>query len=257
MATTIKMDSEGNGHTLLCLHGLGGRGHWFQGLSQRMRDRFRVIRLDLPGTGQNREGLSPFTAENCLKALAGLIESLPGPLTLVGQSMGTIFALKLQERMPGRFHSLVCVGGLPEIIPTIRLRLSERRERIMQSGLQGLGLAAAKGVFAKATFERLPGLIAEFISDFEALSQDEYVEGLDILLSTSATSAVPAAQIPCLVLSGIEDTYAPPLAVTPFASSLPGPVTRVEIPDCGHMAFLEKVDVFSEKIAEFLNSSQP
>src|SRR4051794_33978570 len=85
---------EGSGPALYCLHGIGGGAHWFQGLTVRLRSRFRVVSLDLPGTGANRLGHTPFTQERCAEALVRHLESREAaPVSLLGHSLGAMLAL--------------------------------------------------------------------------------------------------------------------------------------------------------------------
>jgi pimeloyl-ACP methyl ester carboxylesterase len=72
--------------------------------------------------------------------------------------------------------------------------------------------------------------------------------------ASAAVDAPPAARLPCLVLGGSEDAYAPPAEVARFAGALPGPMRRIELNDCGHMPFFEYPALFSNWIAEFLKS---
>jgi pimeloyl-ACP methyl ester carboxylesterase len=55
-------------------------------------------------------------------------------------------------------------------------------------------------------------------------------------------------------VTGAEDRYAPPAAVRPFASSIPGAAYR-ELPDCGHMPFLEALDAFNGIVDGFLSET--
>ena len=237
---------------MLCLHGLGGGAHWFQGLSARLQDRIRFLALDLPGTGDNRRAYAPFTLEGCLEALAGLVAEQTGPVSILGHSLGTILALKLNAMVPGRIASLILVGGLPEVTPAIRIRLQRRRSQILRTGMLGIGKPAADGVFSATTRALQPHAAARFAAQFEALPWEEYLEVLQALLSASAAHAVPEANLPCLVVSGREDTYAPPRETIAFTKTLPGHVRRILLPDCGHLPFLERPALLGAVLSRFL-----
>lgn len=252
MANRLTITSLGSGPTLLCLHGLGGGAHWFHGVGHRLQDRLRVVSLDLPGTGENRECNAPFTLDGCLRALAELIREQPGPISLLGHSLGAILALKLNAMVPGRVCSLILVGGLPEVTPSIRIRLQERREKILRTGMRGIGRQAVEGVFSPKTRLLHPIVTARFASQLDALPPEEYLEVLDSLLSASAAVEVRKARLPCLVVSGRDDTYAPPRAAGAFARDLPGRVRRVLLSDCGHLPFLERPALLNAVISRFL-----
>lgn len=248
----LACESLGSGPALLCLHGLGGGAHWFKGLAQRLQDRFRVITLDLPGTGANREGLEPFTLERCVDALVRLLRTESCPINVLGHSLGTILALRMYAAAPDRIGSLICVGGLPSVRPAMRKRLQARRERILSGGMAGLGWEAAEGVFSGATLRGNPEVAALFARGLEACDPREYLEVLDTLLAAGAEDVLPVAAAPCLVLTGSEDAYAPPADTRRFAAALPGRVRGVEMVGCGHLPFLESPRLFAREIGAFL-----
>ena len=255
MTGPLIVESEGSGHAILCMHGLGGGAHWFKGLALRLRARYRILSLDLPGTGANRAGHAPYSIEHVVETLSGYLAGEPGPVSLLGHSMGTILALKINAALPGRISSLISVGGLPAVTNAMRKRLSDRRDEILRTGsMAGIGWRAAEGVFAKATLKRDPEILALYARQFESHDPHIYVECLEALLASSAEDVLGMARLPCLVLGGSEDAYAPPAEVTRFAGALPGPMRRIELNDCGHMPFLEYPALFSNWIAEFLKS---
>lgn len=248
----LALESEGSGPVLLCLHGLGGGSHWFKGLAVRLGSGYRVVSMDLPGTGRNRPGQTPFSVERCVEAVLRVAGSGPEPISLLGHSLGTIIALKAYAAAPDRFRSLIFVGGLPTVRPAIRARLADRRNRIREKGMAGLGWSVAEGVFARATMEKQPEIAAQFARGLEALPAEEYLETLDALLRADATGAVSSVGAPCMVLTGSEDAYAPLAESRHFFSSLPGAVRGVDIRDCGHMPFLERPEDFCGEVATFL-----
>jgi 3-oxoadipate enol-lactonase len=253
MSNPLIFDSQGNGPTLLCLHGVGGCAHWFRGLAHRLQDRFRVLALDMPGTGVNREGHAPFTIERATDALAQWLAALETPpVALLGHSMGTIIGLRLAARM--RLRSLLCVGGLPAVTPANHKRLSERAALIRAQGMAGLAWRVAEGNFSKSTLSQRPEIAALFGRLWESQSAETYLEGLDSLLAADAGPFLAHAAMPCLVLRGAEDGYAPAEESRRFAAALPGPVRFVELEGCAHMPFLEAPEAFAAAIADFLES---
>lgn len=258
----LRIEEDGAGPAILCLHGVGGTGAWFKGLSLRLRDRFRVIALDLPGTGANREGHAPFAIERATDALAGFLEDLAArgtaPVSVLGHSLGTMIGLRLaahprlQSPPDSRLHSLICVGGLPAVTPANHKRLSERASLIRRQGMAGLAWRVAEGNFSKATLSQRPEIASLFGRLWESQPAETYLEGLDSLLAADAAPFLKHATMPCLMLRGAEDGYAPAEESRRFAASLPGPVRFVELEGCAHMPFLEAPEAFAAAIADFL-----
>ena len=256
MATPdLRIEEDGKGPPILCLHGVGGTGAWFKGLSLRLKDRFRVIALDLPGTGANRQGHAPFSIERATDALAEWLAAREtAPVAILGHSLGTIIGLRLAAHplMRARLNSLLCVGGLPAVTPASHKRLSERAALIRAQGMAGLAWRVAEGNFSKTTLSQRPEIASLFGSLWESQSAEAYLEGVDSLLAADAGPCVAQAALPCLVLRGAEDGYAPAEESRRFAATLPGPVRFVELEGCAHMAFLEAPEAFAAAIADFL-----
>lgn len=265
----LRLEEIGSGHTLICLHGLGGGAYFFSGLGHRLKDRFRVVAFDLPGTGRNRvpvpdsafptitglKSFTTFTMRSCVATLAGLLKSHePGTVSVLGHSLGTIIALLAEQAAPGRLRSMIFVGGLPTVTRTIRERLGARAERIRKTGMAGIGAEAVAGIFSRRFLASNPETVALFASRLEANQPDEYLGCLEELLRADATPALGKINLPCLALTGTEDQYAPPEAVIRFGTGLSNPATYLELQACGHMPFLENPEAFAQEIGRFLDS---
>jgi pimeloyl-ACP methyl ester carboxylesterase len=98
------------------------------------------------------------------------------------------------------------------------------------------------------------GLVARL---WESQDPQAYLEGIDSLLAAGAGSLPVPARLPCLVLRGREDRYAPAEESRRFAASLPGPARFLELEDCAHMPFLEAPEAFAAAIAGYLESPAP
>lgn len=244
---------------LLCLHGLGGGTHFFGGLGALLDSagKCRVIAIDQPGSG-----LSPLTGTFSFDAVADLVVTLAKtghvdgqPLYLLGHSMGTILALEVIRRAPDLAAGLIIVGGLPEPQPGARTRIRDRVETIRgrKDGLAGMGAEVVAANFSRRSQTERPELTALFAKLFERQDPLAYMSTAGALAAWTARELPPLDGVPCLVITGEEDRYAPPDAIHTFARSLPPPRTRVEImADCGHLPFLEQPAAFAALVSSFL-----
>lgn len=254
-ADRLIVEAYGKGPAILCLHGVGGCGAWFRGLGERLQDRYRVLALDLPGTGANREGFAPFSIERSAAILAGYLERTEAaPVALLGHSMGAIIGLHLAALAPARLRAFLSVGGLPAVTEGTRVRLEERKPLIRAHGMAGLGWKVVLANFPQAFIARNPETLALFARLWESQDPQAYLEGLDSLLSAAAAGLAGRVRSPSLVLRGSEDRYAPSEESRRFAASLPGPARLVELDGCAHMPFLEDPAAFAAAIAGYLDS---
>jgi pimeloyl-ACP methyl ester carboxylesterase len=251
--SVIHIDEAGTGRPVLALHGLGGGAYFFHGLAAHMGHRHRVCAVDLPGTGLSTSPM-PFSLHSWVADLGELVADHIGePVAIVGHSMGTILALEAWDVWPDWIRGLVFVGGLPEVRPAIRERLTARASAMADSPMAGWGAKVSPGIFSPATFASRPEVIGLFERLFDTHDVPPYLRSLEILLGASAVSSVPAVRVPCLAITGQDDQYAPPDLVRAFMGSMTAPARVEVIPDAAHMPFFEQPGPFARLVGEFLD----
>jgi pimeloyl-ACP methyl ester carboxylesterase len=120
------------GPAILLLHGFGSSLHSWEGWAARLEDRFRVIRLDLPGfalTGPDPTG--DYSDARAVAVLSALLDALGiAQADVAGNSMGGRIAWRFALAEPGRVRRLVLVApdgfaspgrpyGAPEPVPPL------------------------------------------------------------------------------------------------------------------------------------------
>jgi pimeloyl-ACP methyl ester carboxylesterase len=252
----IRLWEGGEGPPLLLVHGLGGAAWNFSELAPRLSGR-RLLIPDLPGHG----GSPPLPATVGLAGFADAVAAcLPGPVDVLGHSLGGVVALRLAQRWPELVRRLVLAA--PAGI-TSSTRASELV--IALAGLFQPGRRAGRHVRAIARSRRLRRLVfgSFLVSDADLLSP-RAVHGLlrgsrlhtDVLgagLALAADDPRPAldrVRCPVLVLWGARDLQVPLEDGFEYARRLHAPI-RV-IADCGHLLVVERPDVCARAALEFL-----
>jgi len=121
----VALGGFGHGPTLVLVHGLGsGTEHWLP-MARELAHDHRVVLVELPG-----HGVSEMPSSLSLDELAdGLDRALdaegPGPVTLVGHSIGGLVATAEALRAPGRVRALVLIETAlrPQLEPADRAAL--------------------------------------------------------------------------------------------------------------------------------------
>jgi pimeloyl-ACP methyl ester carboxylesterase len=249
------VEDRGQGAATLALHGLGGGAYFFRGFADRLQFEYRIVTVDLPGTGRSTSE-TVTSMDRWVEELGALVDRLgAGPVVIIGHSMGTMLALKAWAAWRAKIRGLVFVGGLPRVRPLIRERLSQRLTALTgASDLSGWGPKVSPGVFSPASFRDRPETVALFERVFETQPLDVYTRCCQILLDADASSIVPTVTVPAMVLTGTDDQYAPPVAVTEFARQLPTQPRLEIVPDCGHLPFLEQPAAFADAVKSFLRT---
>jgi pimeloyl-ACP methyl ester carboxylesterase len=135
----LRLLEGGEGPAVVLLHGRGNAASmWFPLLSELAREH-RVLAVDLPGFGcSSAPGGAVRTAEEGLRFFVEPVEEVlstlaPGPMTLVGHSLGGLVSLELalRGRVPVERLVLVDAMGLgPEMARDARLFFRVGPERV-------------------------------------------------------------------------------------------------------------------------------
>jgi pimeloyl-ACP methyl ester carboxylesterase len=250
----IRLFEGGQGPPLLLLHGFGGAAWNFTELVPLLAGR-RLLIPDLPGHG----GSAPLPAVT-MSGLADVVaELLPGPLPVLGHSMGGVVALRLAERHPELVSGLVLAA--PAGI-TSSTRLSEAS--LAFAGMVQPARIAGRHVDRIAESPRLRRLVfGRFeVSNADALS-GRAVHGFlrGPRLHTDALGAgialarddprafLDRVGCPTLVLFGARDQQVPVEDGFEYARLL-GASLRL-VADCGHLLIGERPDVCARAVLDF------
>lgn len=145
---------EGRGRTLLFLHAGPGWLFIYRDLIMQLRDQFRCVGLDLPGTGLSRAapGYQP-SIEAASEVVGAFIRTLDlRNITLVVHDVGTPVALGAAVRMPDRFTAVAITEGFawplaaenPGIARTLRI-VGSRPVGLMNDVFNVLARATVNG----------------------------------------------------------------------------------------------------------------
>jgi 2-hydroxy-6-oxonona-2,4-dienedioate hydrolase len=92
---------------IVLLHGLASRIEEYERLIDLLRERRRVIVMDLPGNGYSDKPARPYTLTFLEDSVLGLLDHLHvKEVDLAGGSLGGGMVLRLAHRVPGRFRRL-------------------------------------------------------------------------------------------------------------------------------------------------------
>ncbi len=255
----------GRGEPLVMCH--GGPGLWDMAgsLAASLAGRFRVIRWDQRGCGRS-EHRGPYSVARCVADLDAVrAQAGPGKAALFGHSWGATLALRYALDHPDRVSALVyaCGTGLgwawrEPFGQAISARLAPHRARIEELKAAGQDREATI-VQWSADFDdsRAREHAEEMATPWFGVNQDCYTQIWSELQRTWHEDELIAQcrqlQIPVLILDGARDLR-PRWAVDSLERALPR-VTRVVLPDAGHIPWLEAPEEVIGPLRDFLERS--
>ncbi|GHA87993.1 pimeloyl-ACP methyl ester esterase BioH [Cognatilysobacter bugurensis] len=249
------VETIGRGPALGLIHGWAMHGGLFAPLVERLRDRFTLHLVDLPGHGHARDdarALDPATLAR------ELVERVPDAVWL-GWSLGGQIALRAALDHPQRVRGAVLVASSPRFVrgedwphgvsPTLFSDFGDALQRDFRGTLEGfLALEALGSESAQAELRELRT---------QAFARGEpaphaLLEGLKLLDAFDVRDALPRLQVPTLWLSGRRDRLVPAGAM-PAAAALAPSARSVVIAGAGHAPFLGAADAVADEIVRFMD----
>jgi len=250
-----------SGLPVVFLHGVGARAdRWRANLSAFALAGYHAFALDLPGHGYaEKHGKLDFEPPALVDFLEGTIEQLgiPSSAVWVGTSYGAVLAAALARLRPQRVAALVLVGclGLAPLGESALQRMSD-------------ALTARTRADTRAKLERLvfdPALVTNdwVLEEFrfnnshgagEALAAlANFVEHGRLLRQQSVLRWLQAMgnSVPLALAWGVQDRSVPVDVGRMACRALPW-AQWIEISDACHAPYLERPDLFNERVLAFL-----
>jgi 2-succinyl-6-hydroxy-2,4-cyclohexadiene-1-carboxylate synthase len=254
---------EGEGPAIVVLHGFTGDAESMESVAQGLRDRYRVVRLELVGHGESdapRE-VSAYAMSACVEQVVAAVHALELDRPhLLGYSMGGRVALAAGLAHPEAFERLVLVGATAGIADPDRREERIASDRALADRIEEQGVERfvdewmALPIFASQ---------ARLGEQFRHRARDQRLRnrahGLAHSLRGMGAGAqppldewLPGLDRPVLLVVGGEDAKFRAIAAS-LEALLPAARTSV-LPGVGHAAHLEAPVAFAEEVVGFLSA---
>ncbi|MGE2732269.1 alpha/beta fold hydrolase [Mycolicibacterium vaccae] len=253
----LAYDDRGSGEPVLFIAGRGGAGrtwHLHQ-VPVFTRAGYRCVTFDNRGIGAT-ENASDFTTETMVGDVVDLIEKLDlAPVRIVGVSMGSFIAQELMVARPELVRSAVLMATRGRHDRT-RTFFGQAERAMAESGVQLPTEFDAKirllESFSPKTLND-DNAVRDWIDMFTMWPQ-KHTPGLRAQLSIAPEgSRLPAYQnitTPTLVIGFADDVLLPSYLGREVANAMPR-ARFLEIPDTGHLGFIEKPEAVNTAILNF------
>jgi 3-oxoadipate enol-lactonase len=248
----IFYESTGDGPAILFVHGLGGTGNVWHAQRVALSKYFRVITIDLPGSGRSDKTQEKYSFAQWVEQIAALANQLQlGRFTLVGHSMTTILAQNFAARHGDRLDALILCGPLTELPPAGKDAFAKRAETVLKDGMVAIVDAVLAGGLTAATREANPALAGMVREMLASNCPKCYAGHCHALREASARADQANIRVPTLILDGDQDTVTPLASAKAIAAAIPGAKIRI-VPDTAHLTMLERPGAFNAALVEFL-----
>lgn len=254
----ISYSDSGKGQTIVLLHGYLETSEVWNGFAAKLANRFRVVAMDLPGTGSSDVYGDIHTMEFMAEAVKTMIDHLDiEQIFLCGHSLGgyvtMAFVELFSEKLSGYclFHST----PFPDTVETIDKR--KREIQIVKMGKKNLMYPDnVTRMFAASNLEKLSAAFQRSKEIASRIPGDGIIAVLNGMMQRpSRLNIMEEGKIPCLWILGSMDSYIPCEQVQTRVV-LPSNAKTVILENSGHVGFIEEEDKSVKVITDFMNQLQ-
>jgi pimeloyl-ACP methyl ester carboxylesterase len=255
----LSYQRSGSGKPVVLIMGssAGGRVWTMHQTPELNRSGYETVTFDNRGITPSDVPPGDYCLADMVADTRGLIESLRlGPCHIVGTSMGAMIAQELAIVSPELVRSMVLMATRARS-DVIRRSQSEADRVLLDSGIR----LPPKYAATRAVIEMLsPATLNDdravtgWLEIFELAGNGTTARGQATVLSgqEDRRPALRDLTVPCRVIAFTDDLVCPPHLVAEVADAIPD-CDFVEIPDCGHLGYLERPEAVNSAIVEFLD----
>jgi pimeloyl-ACP methyl ester carboxylesterase len=255
----------GAGPPVILIHGFGGSMWQWEHQQHALSQHFRVLTLDLLGSGLSDKPDIEYGPDQMLAFCAGFMDALAIPrATLVGNSMGAGLAIGMALTHPARVDKLVLIAGLPPRVmekltsPTIRRAMETRvpvwlislgnwlfggfmTESILREIVHDPAVLTPAVIERSNRNRQRPGLIKPIMAVRDSLP----------LWESGFATRIGAITQPTLVIWGENDRVFPIAIGEELHRAIQGS-QFARIPNAGHIPQWERPDLVNQSLIEFI-----
>ena len=255
----------GAGSPVILIHGFGGSMWQWEYQQHTLSQHFRVLTLDLPGSGLSDKPEIDYRPDQMLDFFVGFMDAVKiSQATLVGNSMGAGLAIGMALAHPSRVNKLVLIDGLPQQVmekltsPSVRRALETSAPAWLVSfGNMLFGALMTESVLKEIVHDptlltpmviersnrnrQRPGIIKPILAARESLP----------LWESGFAMRIGEILHPTLVIWGEEDRVFPIAVGRELHRTIKGS-RFIGIPTAGHIPQWERPDVVNQALIAFM-----
>lgn len=235
---------------LVMIHGFLGGGAQWDSTAAALAPGVRVIAPDLPGFGGNARLAAP----SAIADFADAVLALPAlrkteRFYLLGHSMGGMIAQEIVRKAPARIAALILYATGPRgTMPGRFETVAASRRRVLEEGAKAAAARIAATWFLAAA---AAPAYSQVVRLARRAPPQSHLAGLTAMARWDGRADLRRIAAPTLIIWGSGDRSYRFAQIQSLWRGIPGADLAV-IPGAAHFAHLEKPDLFSRIVGDFL-----
>lgn len=242
-----------DGPVAVLIHGLGwdAESLWSGTMGALSAGSFRVLAPDMRGVGGTPATDAAYTIDLYAGDVdAALRKLLVGRAAFVGFSLGAPVAAAAAALHGGATALVLACGGLSST-PEGEAGTEAMLARVAPLSPHAFAVEQAEAIFHPPWAAAHPEAVTAFIARRVAMDQDALHRAFRSGRGIDLRAEVAGLGVPVQVIAAADDNFITVETLRGIAEAIPGARFGI-VPDCGHMAPVERPDVFDPLLADFL-----
>ena len=256
----INYVEEGDGFPIVLIHGLVGDHTAWTPQVNILKDKYRMIAVDNPGSGTSSPVTGPCTTEELADTMLSLMRKLGVEKAhVLGRSLGGLIGQHMALRDPDRVHSLVMTAAAPKIDPIGRRLLENMREILeWRDNWSDWARHAAHAFVTPQFFNENPEAMSKIVAliSNEALSKVSYVNLNHTALSHDTSEQLKDIRCPTLIMAGRLDPICGMLGTDLMTASIPNSETVI-FEKSSHFFMIEEAEKAMSTLTDWFSKHTP
>lgn len=241
----VNYQVEGNGQSILLLHGWRGCIDSWYPVTQYLKSKYKVYVLDLPGFGKSETPMPPFDYYSYGDLIGSFIKQLKidKPI-IIGHSFGGSIAAGIAARYPELVRKIV-------LVDSSGIRIKDLRFFTINIASE-MGKNLFRLPIISQFYPGIRNLFYKIIGEEDYLMAGKLKATLTAVVRQDIKHLLININCPTLLLWGKNDR-ATPLWYAHEFKRLINNSRLIIIPNTGHFSYLENPERFCEEVEKFIN----
>ena len=248
---------EGHGPPVTLVHGVGANLDSWDEVAGYMRERYRIIRLDLAGHGQS----GPIRGDRTVSDFADDVRRVWDHLGLTqthlaGFSLGGLIAQSLALSDPYRIHKLVILSAVAGRTAEERAKVVDRLALLKQGGIAAVTAAAEERWFTPEFRKQYPERVTQRMRELLANDPVSYAAAYTVFATGDLGDRVGHIRLPTLIATGENDVGSNVRMARMMHAAIAGSQLHI-LPDLRHSILVEAPRNVAQMLMRFFEQPEP
>jgi len=222
----------------------------WNGVLNRLGGRIQSICYDKRGHGLSDAPPAPYTLDNHIDDLVGLLDHLHIKQAIFcGVSVGGMIVLGLAARRPGMVRGLILCDTAHKI--GSNEMWNQRIEQIREYGIERVADSILELWFSKSFRQTVPEAVAGWRNMLVRTPIEGYIGTCAALRDADLTAAAKSLKLPVDCFCGSEDVATPPDLVQSMSALITESSFQI-VDGAGHLPCIEAADYLASAISAFI-----